>query len=295
MIKKTLFFQSPCHLQAKRKQLVITLKESGEIKERPAEDIGFVILDHPQITFTQSVMQLLSGNNTAVIFCDTKHHPSSMLLHLEGHHRQTAYFRAQIEASIPLKKQLWQQTVKAKIRNQAAHLAYRGYPPDGLLYIAKKVTSGDRSNEEARAARNYWPHLFGNDFLRSRAGAPPNNALNYGYAVLRAAVARALTGSGLLPALGIHHHNIYNAFCLADDIMEPYRPFVDREVCELQDGGERFEEFKTAQKTALIRVLDGDVIINKKRRPLMTALSETTASLARCFKGEAKKISYPKL
>lgn len=276
-------------------QLVITQKKSGEIVSRPIEDLGVVLFDHPQITFTQSVMQQLAHHNVAVIICDEKHHPASCMFHLDTHQTQNAHFRAQIEAGEPLKKQLWQQTVKAKIRNQARMLAYVQKDDKALTYLARQVKSGDTSNEEARAARVYWPLLFGDDFYRRRFGLPPNHLLNYGYAILRAGIAKALMGSGLLPTLGIHHRNKYNAFCLADDIMEPYRPYVDMLVHEIWESGERHETLTTEQKKRLLGLYVVDVNITKKKRPLLDALSQTTASLSRCFQGEEKKIMYPVL
>lgn len=295
MLKKTLFFQNACHLSTRHQQLVITDKQTGEQNRRPIEDLGYIVLDHPQITFTQSVIQRLAANNAAVIFCDEKHHPASMLFNLDSHQTQTEHFRAQVEASEPLKKQLWKQTVKAKIRNQASMLEFTDQDGEALRYFARQVKSGDTTNQEARASRLYWPLLFGDDFIRRRFGHPPNNLLNYGYAVLRAAVARALTGSGLLPTLGIHHRNKYNAYCLADDVMEPYRPYVDQCVWELIEAKQAGDELTTELKAELLKILSCDIIINRKRRPLMIGLSETTASLARCFKGEVRKIKYPVL
>lgn len=295
MLKKTLFFSSPCHVKIHNRQLVILNKQTGEENQRPAEDLGFVVFDHPQITFTQSVIQLLAEHNAAVIFCNKKHHPASMLFHLDSHQTQTEHFRAQVEASEPLKKQLWKQTVKSKIRNQAAVLDHIQGDGEPLRYMARQVKSGDTENMEARAARFYWPRLFGKEFNRTRYGNTPNNMLNYGYAILRAAVARALTGSGLLPTLGIHHRNKYNAYCLADDVMEPYRPYVDQLVWELAQQEEPADELDTGMKTKLLECLSCDVQIRKKTRPLMVGLSETTASLARCFKGEAKTVKYPVL
>ncbi|MCB0472605.1 MAG: type II CRISPR-associated endonuclease Cas1 [Flavobacteriaceae bacterium] len=295
MLKRTLFFSNPYHLSIEHKQLVIASKDSGEVKRAPVEDIGFVVFEHSQITFTQSVMQLLAENNTAVVFCDSKHHPSSMLLHLEANHVQAAIFRAQIQASEPLKKNLWMQTIKAKIRNQAAHLKWLNKNDEALSRLATQVKSGDPDNLEAIAARRYWPVLFGPDFTRARYGPVPNAALNYGYAILRAATARALAGSGLLPALGIHHRNKYNAFCLADDIMEPYRPFTDMMVTGMLEGGMDCGDLGKEEKAELLSVLSADVVIADKKRPLMIALSETTASLPRCFEGTEKKIRYPEL
>lgn len=295
MLKKTLFFQNACHLSTHNYQMVITDRQTGEQNQRPVEDLGFIVLDNPQITFTQSVIQQLAANNAAVIFCDERHHPASMLFHLDSHQTQTEHFRAQIAASEPLKKQLWQQTVKAKIKNQGALLDFVGQEGEALRYMARQVKSGDTTNQEARASRFYWPHLFDKNFTRHRFGDPPNNLLNYGYAILRAGVARALTGSGMLPTLGIHHRNKYNAYCLADDIMEPYRPYVDQVVWELNETGQAGEQLTTELKAELLGILSCDIVIGKKKRPLMVGLSETSASLVRCFKGETKRIRYPVL
>ena len=180
-----------------------------------------------------AVIPKLIDNNVAVIFCDDKHMPNSMLLNLDNHHIQQELFTHQINATEPLKKQLWQQIIKHKINNQATHLIRRYKPQNPLKYYANKVLSGDTTNREAVAASYYWKNIFDFDFKRERSGKYPNLFLNYGYIVLRAAVARALAGSGLLSTLGIHHHNKYNAFCLADDIMEPYRPLVDAKVIEI--------------------------------------------------------------
>ncbi len=295
MLKRTLFFGNPYHLNTEYAQLKATNKESGEIKSVPIEDIGFVVFEHPHITFTQSVMQLLAENNTAVIFCDARHHPSSMLMHLDTNQVQTERFKHQINASEPLKKQLWQQTIKAKLNNQAAVLDLYDREGNALRYLSKQVQSGDVTNQEAQGARRYWSQLFDADFKRERYGTGANPALNYGYAILRAAVARALAGSGLLATLGIHHRNKYNSFCLADDVMEPYRPYVDLLVLEMQEHDLDTENLRKSEKAYLLDILSMDVIINKKKRPLMIALSHTTASLARCFAGEDKKMLYPVL
>ncbi len=298
MLKRTLLFSNPYHISTKLKQLVIADKNTGEIKQAVIEDLGFVVFDHREITFTQSVMQLLAENNVAVIFCDERHHPGSMLFHLDTNQVQNERFRAQVAASEPLKKQLWQQTVKAKIRNQAAMLKHIGQEYEDLIYLSKQVKSGDIDNAEAQASRRYWPKLFGSNFLRDRFGMPPNPSLNYGYSILRAATARALCGSGLLPTLGIHHHNKYNAYCLADDIMEPYRPFVDLLVFEQKTANDDYHNITTERKAEFLKLLASDVIIpsgQNNTSPLMVALSQSTASLAKCFEGEDEKIKYPEL
>lgn len=293
MLKRTLFFGNAYHISTSDLQLKIEDKESGEKRTVPIEDIGFIVFEHPHITFTQSVMQLLAENNAAVIFCDQKFHPSSMLFHLDTHYIQNERFKYQINASEPLKKQLWQQTIKCKINNQANMLHRAGKNAEALYYKAKQVKSGDVTNEEAQAARKYWSELFGENFTRERFGDAPNPALNYGYAILRAATARALAGSGLLSTLGIHHRNKYNSFCLADDIMEPYRPFVDQIVLNMQRIGLDCLELGKQEKAELLSVLTVDVAMQGQRSPLMIALSKTCSSLAKCFEGEINKIHYP--
>ena len=234
-------------------------------------------------------------NNTAVITCDGTHHPSGLLLPLSVHNIQAERFRAQINASEPLKKQLWQQTVSAKIVNQAMLLKKRGVGIQNMLFWAREVKSGDTENHEGRAAAYYWKNLFRDDmkFTRDRFGEPPNNVLNYGYAILRAIVARGLVGSGLLPTLGIHHTNKYNAYALADDIMEPYRPFVDAIVCDILDNGEDISELSTSLKKQLFVIPVLDIIIAEEKSPLMVGLQRTTASLAKCFEGNNRKVIYP--
>ena len=295
MLKRTLFFSNPCRLSVKDKQMVVLLMETGETKTATIEDLGFVVLEHQQISISLPLLDELVKNNVAVVFCDRAYHPASMLLNLNGHHLQQELFSHQIKAGTPLKKNLWKQTVEYKIRNQADLLKMLGIEFNKVSYFATNVKSGDTDNREGAAARAYWPLLFGASFIRERYGNAPNNMLNYAYAVLRAAVARALAGSGLLATLGIHHHNRYNAFCLADDVMEPYRPFVDGLVYRVYNTIEDTSELTTEIKMQLIDILTVDVILEGKKRPLMVALSNTTASLARCFSGDQRKIIYPVL
>jgi CRISP-associated protein Cas1 len=295
MIKRTLYFGNPAYLSTRQEQLEIKVLDTGETKTAPIEDIGVLILDHQQITITQALIAKLLANNTALITCDNTHHPVGLFLSLDGHSLQSRIFQAQLSASEPLKKQLWQQTVIAKIQNQAAMLAYRNTENKLLLTYAKDVKSGDTENMEAAAAGYYWKHLFPPAFYftRDRYGMPPNNLLNYGYAILRAIVARSLVGSGLLPTLGIHHHNQYNAYCLADDIMEPYRPYVDKLVCEIIAKQEPDVNLTPGIKQQLLSIPVMDVVINGQKSPLMNAVQRTTSSLAKCFEGGARKLLYP--
>jgi CRISPR-associated protein Cas1 len=296
MIKRTLYFGNPAYLKTKNEQLVIELNDSNKEKQVPIEDIGVLILDHSQITITQPVLAKLLQNNVAVITCDEKHHPVGLFLNLDGHTLQSQRFKSQIDAPVPLKKQLWQQTVEAKILNQAKLLEEERQENKFLLNLAKKVRSGDAGNCEAQAANYYWKNLFPEflNFRRFREGAPPNNLLNYGYAILRAVIARSLVGSGLLPTLGIFHRNQYNAYCLADDIMEPYRPYVDKIVCDIVRMNGNFLEMTPKMKLQLLGIPAMDVILNNEKSPLMVAVQRTTATLAKCFEGTGKKILYPR-
>jgi len=311
MIKQTLYFGNPVYLSLKNNQMVIRLPEveknetlpdsfKQEIRTtRHIEDIGVVVLDNKQITITHGLIEALLENNCALITCDSRRMPVGLMLPLCGNTTQNERFRLQLDASVPLKKQLWQQTVQAKIENQANVLKIcRKVEVRNMLKWVGQVRSGDTDNLEARAAAYYWANLFDN-FRRNREGEHPNNLLNYGYAILRAVVARGLVSSGLLPTLGIHHHNRYNAYCLADDIMEPYRPFVDKLIVEIIDENSQKSELLQFEltkemKTKLLQVPILDVIINGQRSPLMVAVSQTTASLYKCFSGESRKIIYPK-
>ena len=310
MIKKTLCFSSPAYLSLRDAQLLIRLPEveTNEIltesfkkeSERtiPIEDIGVVVLDNRRITVTSGVLEALLENNAAVITCDQRSMPVGLLLPLCGNTTQNERFRDQLDASVPLKKQLWQQTVRQKIQNQAYVLAQvTGKEEKAMNVWADNIRSGDPDNIEARAAAYYWRYLFPDipTFVRGREGEPPNNLLNYGYAILRAVIARALVGSGLLPTLGIHHHNRYNAYCLADDIMEPYRPYVDQLVIEIIRKVDNYALLTKEIKMELLGIPMLDVVIAGKRSPLMIAAQQTTASLYKCFSGELRRISYPEM
>lgn len=306
MIKRTLYFGNPAYLSLGLKQLVIKLpqKDDGDLpvvkeKERtiPIEDIGVMILDNKQITITQGLIEELLDNNCAIITCDSRRMPIGLMLPLAGNTIQNERFRFQIAASLPLKKQLWQQTIEAKIRNQAAVLQYvTGEEHRNMLVWAGSVRSGDSDNMEARAAVYYWKTVFPDnpDFVRGQEGEMPNALLNYGYAILRAIVARALVGSGLLPTLGIHHHNRYNAYCLADDIMEPYRPYVDKIIID-RINTEDILELNSETKVKLLNIPVTEVLINNRRSPLMLAVSQTVSSLVKCFRGESRRLIYPEM
>lgn len=310
MIKRTIYFGNPSYLSLNNAQLVLRLPEvekSDSLPENykkeatatiPVEDIGIVILDHKQITITQALIEALLDNNVALITCDSTHHPTGLMLPLCGNTIQNERFRAQLDATEPLKKQLWAQTVSQKIKNQAAMFGSKDMDNGFLITYSRNVKSGDSDNCEATAAMHYWGNLFNtlpavNGFKRFREGLPPNNYLNYGYALLRATMARSIVGAGLLPTLGIFHHNRYNAYCLADDLMEPYRPFVDKVVYSIIEEYGINEDIPKEIKAALLKIPAMDVLIDGEKSPLMNATQRTAVSLVKCFDGEQRKLLYP--
>ena len=300
MIKRTLFFGNPAYLSTKNEQIVIAYPNNiQETKTVAIEDLGVIVLENQQITITNGLLEKLVNNNVALINCNQQHLPIGLLMPLNGHTEQSERFKNQINATLPLKKNLWQQTVSAKISNQGKLLKEYGKPMRKMELWAKEVTSGDALNHESRAAVFYWqslsPILNQNDqqFMRGQEGFPPNNLLNYGYAILRALTARAIVSSGMLPTLGIFHRNKYNAYCLADDIMEPYRPFIDKIVCQIVAMAPPTVDLTTAIKSQLLAVAAIDVMLDGKKSPLMVAMSRTTNSLQECFEGSARKILYP--
>lgn len=300
MIKRTLYFGNPARLHLEQRQLVIDLKSEVEDKRTiPLEDIGLLVIDHPQVSISHGLANALINENAAILWCDDKHLPNGLVLPMTANHTYTEKLRFQIDASLPLKKQLWKQTVQAKILNQARLLELLGHDTAPMQRWAKNVSSGDPENIEAQAANWYWGKLFDSEenFTRSRFGEPPNHLLNYGYAILRGIVARSLVGSGMLPAIGIFHRNKYNPFCLADDVMEPFRPYVDRLVHSIihRYGSELPDDLTKELKQELLQIPVLDISIDGKHSPMMVGLQRTTASLMQCFEGTERKIRYPML
>jgi CRISPR-associated protein Cas1 len=299
MLKRTIHISKPSRVSVTLGQLMLAQKDDNGVQREvslPIEDLWAVILESRQITITQAAMADLLERNVALVTCDEKHLPTGLLLNLAGNSVQAERYRYQVDATLPLKKQLWQQTVKAKITNQAALLnTNEGHH----LYLQKligDVKSGDSTNREGVAAAYYWPRVFQKlpGFSRDGGHRFTNALLNYGYAIVRAMIARSLVGTGLMPTLGIHHRNRYNHFCLADDIMEPYRPFVDFVVKEVVDSLDEWpEELSKAHKTELLKLPVMDVSMNGSVRPMLVATNETSVSLFKCFSGESRKISYP--
>lgn len=294
MIKRTIYIGNPAYLKLKQKQLAVQNPITKEITGTvPIEDIAFLLLDHYQITISNQLLIKLQGNNVAVISCDEHHLPFAMMLPMYGHSEYSERIKYQLAASEPLKKQLWKQTIEQKIENQKALLDLNNKVSEPLSEYKLNVKSGDTTNREGMAAQFYWKHLF-EDFSRERFGDPPNNLLNFGYAVLRSIVARALVSSGMLTVLGIFHRNKYNPYCLADDIMEPYRPFVDKLVYNYAVNRSNSKLTKEA-KAHILTIATQDVFIDGIVRPLFIAVSKTTASLYKCFTGELRQIKYPEL
>lgn len=301
MIKQTLYFGNPAKLSVEHNQLKIHLSSTGESVEegiftRPLEDIGILIIDSPQIVVTSPVLQKILEYGAALIVCDQKHMPAGLMINMAGHTLQSERFKVQLNAKLPLKKRLWQQTVSAKIRNQGALLTQRFNEEFGNMEAwAKKVRSGDPENLEARAAAFYWKTILQPTQASNRdpEGAEPNAMLNYGYAILRAMMARALVASGMHPTLGIFHKNKYNPYCLADDIMEPYRPYVDRIVFDMLDINPDSTIENKETKRRLLSIPTSDVVIDGIRRPMLIGITETTASLFKCFSGEESRVHYP--
>ena len=284
MPKQTIVLDSKAELSIKNGLLSIA-REGEEEVFRSFEDVQTILVDNHSVSLTIPLLNRLSESQITVIFCNEKHFPQSMLMDLESNSLQTKYFRKQIEASQPLKKQIWKQIVEAKIRNQSRLLDEIFQCGDLLRKYYCNVKSGDTTNREGVAANCYWRKLMGKEFIRDRFGKEPNNLFNYGYALLRSAMARALMDSGLMPTLGVFHRNFYNSFPLADDVMEPYRPFVDRRVYELYIAGKRDvdKEFKNKMLELFYSDLKRDV------------LTKTSASLVNMYCQESRVVYYPEL
>lgn len=295
MLKRTIYIGTPTYLKIKDNQLKIEDSLTKEIKGSvPIEDMGFLVLDNFQITISHQLILALQQNNIAIVSCDESHLPLGLMLPMNGHVVHSERLKYQINCSEPLRKQLWKQTVEVKIFQQKQLLTKFGYNSEPMQGYLNQVKSGDTSNMEGIAAQYYWKQLFDN-FTRERNGDAPNNYLNFGYAILRSMVARALVSSGLNPTIGIFHRNKYNPYCLADDIMEPYRPYVDELVLEWMNKPFTPTEMTKEAKSHLLQIATKDVVIDGLKRPLLVALSSTTSSLYKCLTGEQRIIRYPEL
>ena len=296
MITRSIYIGNPAYLKLKDDQMYIMEPSSGAMKGKvPVEDLGLLLLDHFQITISHQLIQKMMGNNVVIVSCDAHHLPHGIMLPLYGHTQHSDRVKGQMDASEPLKKQLWKQTVECKIENQKQVLIHLGNYYEPMISYQNNVKSGDITNMEGIAAQHYWKYLISLDFLRQRFGEAPNSFFNFGYAVLRSIVARAIVETGLLPVLGIFHKNKYNPYCLADDLMEPYRPFVDLLVMDWLTKNPDTEELSKEFKAHLLRIATTDVLIEGKRRPLMIAIKTTVTSLHKCYIGEKRVIAYPEI
>jgi CRISPR-associated protein Cas1 len=294
MTKRIVEIGSPARLSLRHRQMRIE-QEDKETVTIPVEDLGVLILDHPAISHTQGLFAACTEGNVAVLICGERHLPAAVLMPLEGHSLHGKILRQQVAVSEPTCKRLWQAIVRAKIEAQAEALEAAGESGKGLAEMAQRVRSGDPENLEAQAARIYWPRLFGKGFRRLQGGGGANALLNYGYALLRAAVARAVVGAGLHPALGVHHHNQYDAMCLADDLMEPLRPLADFKVHEILQARSGEVELDPETKRELLAILGRDLRIGDRNFPLVTALHGYAASVREVICGGEKEPEIPRL
>jgi len=283
--------EHPARLRAERRQLIIDT--GGVLARVPFEDLAVLVVAHPQVSYTQAVLNELIAAGGAFLTCDERRMPSGLLLPLDGNVVQTERFQKQVQLTAPRRKQLWRQLIRSKVRMQSLLLLERQGTDHGIGRLVSVIRSGDPGNVEAQAARRYWSSLFGSDFRRDREAADHNRLLNYGYAVLRAATSRAIVASGLHPTIGLHHHNKYNSFCLADDLMEPYRPLVDRAVAGILDGLESMPEITQLIRAELLGALTEPIRIQGENRSLFDALSRTASSLVQCIVGESRELVLP--
>lgn len=285
MAKQTLVIETAKELSLRDGMIAITDKETGKIVFRPIEDVQLIMLDHHSAKITAPLMSRLAMNNASVIYCDETHMPVSMTMDLDSNTLQGKRFKNQLEASAPMNKQIWKQIVEAKILNQSLLLEKLGMGEDVLAQYYKNVKSGDSTNREGIAANVYWKKLMGKSFIRARFGTSPNHLLNYGYALLRSVVARHLMNAGLLPTIGVFHRNRYNAFPLADDMMEPFRPYIDRKVVALMEN--KTTELCRETKKTLLNTFYTDIPGN--------AIMMSAATLAGIYEGSGKVVVFPKI
>jgi CRISPR-associated protein Cas1 len=295
MIRKTVEFTTPgTRLSVAHRQLVIERPDLPKAT-LPIEDLGVVIVDDVRATYTQAVFMELLAAGATVMVTGRDHLPAGMMLPLDAHHVQTERHLAQVEASEPVKKRAWQALIQAKIAQQGVVLAHFTGDHGGLAAMAQRVRSGDPDNLEAQAAQRYWPRLFGKEFRRDRDADGVNALLNYGYAIVRAAAARAVVASGLIPSLGVFHRNRGNPFCLADDLLEPYRPYIDWRVKLLIDenGGEVASLDDRPARAALLSLFNETILVGGRRTPLLLGLHASAASLSRALTGGDRTLALP--
>jgi len=283
MPKQTIVFINPAELSLDYNR--IRIEQEDGVYLRPIEDVRIIIIDNHSVHITIPLLNKLAENNVSVVFCNERHIPTTMLMDLESNGMQSKYIRGQLSVTEPTKKRIWKQIVERKIENQSLLLEKIGHGSQVLKQYYTNVKTGDTTNREAIAAKIYWKILFGKDFIRDRIGETPNNLLNYGYALLRSYMSRAIMDAGLLPLIGVFHKNYYDSFPLADDLMEPYRPFVDETVYDLYTRGKT--EIDKSIKQELLQVFYDSITYDD--------MSLTTHSLAGIYLNERNVVCYPKL
>ncbi len=294
MIKRIIYIGSPCNLNIKDEQLIITNRETGELNQVPAEDIGALEIDNLQASISAYTLNFLAQKNVVVVISGANHHPIAQMLSLDSNIIQSQRIIHQVNAKITLQKNLWQQVVSSKIENQYLNLKLKGIDDLSLKVKSQNVKSGDKGNLEGQAAKIYWKYIFNErKFKRDAEGDYPNNLLNYGYAILRAIVARSIVSFGLSPSIGIFHKNKYNAYCLADDLMEPFRPFVDKLIVDNIDNLEDTNFLTKAHKKVILQTPMIDTFIDNNTYPLMIGVQQSVASFLKCLEGKSKKLSLP--
>lgn len=291
MIKRTIDISEQAYLHIKNSQLCVD-KQGKNVASIAIEDLGILILQHPAIVITQSVITQCQKNNAAILFCDERHLPISINLPLSGHSLHTKVLRDQISAKEPTRKRLWQQIVVHKIHQQAITIEQAGRSPKFFYRLMDRVKSGDPDNYEAQAARQYWRLLMGENFRRNPYSDGANSLLNYGYTIFRAMAARALVRTGLHPALGLFHKNQYNGLCLADDVMEPFRPWVDWQVYQLIQRGIN-PAVTRETKEVMLQMLGEDVLFDSRKTPLMVAAQSVAAKLKQALIEKNQTLTYP--
>lgn len=295
MLKRTLLIESPAHLNVENDLLKVTNKVSQKSEMFVFDDLGFIVIENYQSTATAQFLEKSAKNNVVVIFCDKKHVPISYSIPLYFNKTQTQTLNNQIIVSQDIKNNLWKQLIKGKVSNQAALLVSLNKEYLQVKRLSEKITIENVNSTESTSSRFYWKSIFDIEkFSRNAEGAPPNQLLNYGYSILRGATARALIGSGLLPQIAIHHHNKYDSLPLADDVMEPYRPFIDEVVANIVKEDD-YHLLHRRNKEKLLRVLACDCKIGNVKRPLMIALTYTTASIANVINKKSNRIALPEL
>lgn len=291
MSYRSVFVENPAKVSIRNEQLLI---ETDAVHSLPLEDVCCLMLESRQSAITTAALAALAQANVAVFVCDEKHLPCGVLTSFNQHSRELGVLRLQLELPEPLKKRLWKAIVQAKIENQARCLAYNGYVKgsDGLIGLKKKVLSGDRSNQESAAAALYFPCLFGEEFKR-RQEDNINSALNYGYAILRGYTARCLTAYGFQPVWGLHHCNTLNAFNLADDLMEPFRPVIDLMVSQMEEFQE--DPLPKDWKKLLFACLQMEIRCEGKRQSVLYAIELAVKSLSRSLSAKENFLILPEM